>query len=98
VRCSKVAKKKTKKKTAARTKTVSRKRETEDNVTKFIMHEEEEVGKMLALATRELDDFLAHNAELKKLKAEVREKPLAYTALALTMGIAIGTLIKGGRD
>ncbi len=93
-----MAKKKSKKKTTTRPKTVTRKRETEDDVTKFIMHEEEEVGKMLAVATRELDDFLAHNTELKKLKAEVREKPLAYTALALTMGIAIGTLIKGGRD
>lgn len=92
-----MVKKKSKKKTT-RSKTLVRKRETEDNVTKFIMHEEEEIGKMLAVATRELEDFLAHNDELKKLKAEVREKPLAYTALALTLGIAIGTLIKGGRD
>ncbi len=69
--------------------------ETGHELEEFIVHEEEEIAKALAVATKEVDEFLSHNTELKKLKKEVREKPLAYTALALTLGIAIGAMLRG---
>ena len=90
----KKAAKKRKKPTRAKTVAVQLE-ETGHELEEFIVHEEEELGKALAVATKEVDEFLSHNNELKKLKKEIREKPLAYTALALTLGVAIGAMISG---
>ena len=70
-------------------------KKTKNQIEEFAVHEEEEFAKALALATKEIDEFLNSNEELKKLKKEIREKPLAYTALALTVGLALGGLIRG---
>ena len=91
-----VRKKAKTKKKPTRAKTVAvQPEETGRCIKEFIVHEEEELVKVIAAATKGMEEFLSENGELKKLKKEIREKPLAYTALALTMGIAIGALIKG---
>ena len=92
-----MAKKRSKKrKTENRAKEVSLQLEaTEDDLQKFVKKEKKEFSKKMDEATREVDELLKNNAEVKKLKREIREKPLVYAALAFTAGIALGTILKG---
>ena len=91
-----VKKKAKKRKRPSKSKAVVKRLEKEeDEIGQFLIREEEELAKVLAATTKEVDEFLSENNELKKLKKEIREKPLAYTALALTLGIAIGGLLRG---
>ena|GEM_PF-2341755 len=64
-------------------------------VVKKLTAEEKEFAEKLEKITKEADHILANNEEVQKLKKEIKDKPLAYAALAFTAGIALGALLKG---
>ncbi len=65
------------------------------DVVRELTAKEKEFAKKLGKATKEVDHILAANKEVQKLKKEIKEKPLLYTALALTAGIALGAILRG---
>ncbi len=44
--------------------------------------------------TGELNEQLEENKDVRKLKREIKQRPLVYVTLAFTLGIAIGTLMR----
>lgn len=61
---------------------------------KEVSRREKRLSSELDRLTEDVDEMLSANPEIQELKKEIRQKPLLYTALAFTTGVAVGAILK----
>jgi NTP pyrophosphatase (non-canonical NTP hydrolase) len=59
-----------------------------------VSRKKEKLSRELGKFTGELSEHIDESEDIKKLKKEIKERPLLYVALAFTLGITLATLMR----